>query len=65
MDRRRLRSLVLAAALLVPGGTLAADEGRAVLRSVEGTEVGTVTLRQAAFGGLILMRFSAATPAPP
>ncbi len=52
----RLRSVVLgAAALLAPGGALlAADEGRAVLRSVEGAEVGTVTFRPAGFGGLIL-----------
>ncbi|MEZ5860144.1 MAG: superoxide dismutase family protein [Geminicoccaceae bacterium] len=55
MDRRRLRSAVLAAALLAPGGALlAAEEGRAVLRTTDGAEVGTVSLRPAGFGGLIL-----------
>lgn len=56
MNRCRLRSVVLAAALLAPGGALlAADEGRAVLQSADGAEVGTASLRPAAFGGLIVM----------
>lgn len=70
MDKRRFRSAVVgaavAAALLAPGGALlAADEGRAVLKSVDGAEVGTVALRQAAFGGVILTLSGTGLPPGP
>ncbi len=56
MNLGRLRSVVPGAALLLAAGAtpLAAEEGRAVLRSLEGTEIGTATFRPAGFGGLIL-----------
>lgn len=63
----RQRSLfpvaALAAAILVPGGlAMAADGATVPLKSVEGGDVGTVTLQPAAFPGLIVTLEATALP---